>query len=255
MATAMPALARAEAGARARRAGAQRAIDTRQGRERGEGEEQPHARKHREGGERATAELVLHVLLQQGVAGHPGAARRTRRARRSTTAASAKVGIAASTNSVAAAATSDSGKTRPRSISRATWFALAIPSPIPTPNDVTMNPQPASPAPRVSTTKIGAERQHGADRGERDHDPGRHRRRDRVLAEEPDPVDDVAPDRARSPDRPVSIAGDGGIGTRLIIAAENRNVAASRNSGTRLVAPLEDRDRVTEQRVQRRPAP
>ena len=35
-------------------------------------------------------------------------------------------------------------------------FALAMPKPMPTPNEVTMNPQPASSAWRVSTTKMGA---------------------------------------------------------------------------------------------------
>ena len=57
-----------------------------------------------------------------------------------------------------------------------------------------MNPQPASSAPRVLTTKIGASASTAPTAENADDDPGRHRGRHRVLAEEADPVDDVSPD-------------------------------------------------------------
>ena len=69
-----------------------------------------------------------------------------------------------------------------------TWFEPAIPIAMPTPNATTTTPQPAAFAWSVVFTKIGPERQHRAHRGERDHDPGGHGRRDRVLAEETQPV-------------------------------------------------------------------
>jgi hypothetical protein len=106
-----------------------------------------------------------------------------------------------------------------------------MPNPIPTPNEVTMNPQPASSAWRVSTTKIGASARTAPTAENATTIPAviaeaiESSRRKRIPSSTSRQI------REKS-SRPVSLAGEGGMGTRLIIAAENRNVVASRNSGT-----------------------
>ncbi len=106
-----------------------------------------------------------------------------------------------------------------------------MPRPIPTPNDVTMNPQPALSAPSDARTNVGAIASTAPTAEKATTIPA-------VIA---DAIESSR--RKRSPStmsrqirekssRPLILDGDGRIGTRLIIAAENRNVPASRNSGT-----------------------
>ena len=112
-----------------------------------------------------------------------------------------------------------------------------------------MNPQPASSAPSVSHDEDRREREHRADGGERDDDPGRHRRRHRVLAQEPDPVADVSPDP-----REVQPTGELRRRRRDRDAADHRGREHERGGVEeqrhRLVVSLEERDRVAEERVQ-----
>ena len=79
---------------------------------------------------------------------------------------------------------------------------------MPTPNAVTMTPHAAASASSVPH-EDRPQRQHRPDRRERDHDAARHRRGDRVLSQEPHPVDDVAPHaRQIEPARePVGVGG------------------------------------------------